>query len=62
MEKINKEELMKKLNLTEEELKKVVGGEVGSDIDDCIKECEKVYNDLADRDCAALCLPWDMNK
>ena len=27
MEKINKEELMKKLNLTEEELEKVAGGE-----------------------------------
>lgn len=26
MEKINKEELMKKLNLTEEELEKVAGG------------------------------------
>ena len=26
MDKINKEELMKKLNLTEEELEKVVGG------------------------------------
>ena len=38
MDKITREELMKKLNLTEEELEKIAGGEVGSDIDDCIKE------------------------
>lgn len=28
MEKINKEELMKKLNLTEEEMEKVAGGDI----------------------------------
>ena len=36
MEKISKEELMKKLNLTEEEMEKVAGG--GSARDDCFSK------------------------
>ena len=39
MEKINKEELMKKLNLTEEELEKVAGAGTASDRRACYQIC-----------------------
>ena len=41
MEKINKEELMKKMNLTEEDLEKVAGG--GWDTA-CLDNCDAEYN------------------
>ena len=44
MEKINKEELMKKLNLTEEELEKVAGGGIG--IPDCNEVKAGIINDI----------------
>ena len=40
MEKINKEELMKKLNLSEEDLTKVAGGESS---DNCILQCNVLF-------------------
>ena len=40
MEKISKEELMEKLNLSEADLKKVAGGEGG---DECLSKCEDDY-------------------
>ena len=39
MEKINKEELMKKLNLTEEELEKIAGGSKTDWDGDCFFNC-----------------------
>ena len=39
MEKINKEELMKKLNLTEEELEKVAGGVNWQCFVACMNKC-----------------------
>ena len=41
MEKINKEELMKSLNLTEEELEKVAGGGYSPNCDDVKADFEK---------------------
>ena len=41
MEKINKEELMKKLNLTEKELEKVPGGASTNSYEDCKAECDR---------------------
>ena len=40
MEKINKEELMKKLNLTEEELEKVAGGTMVNSVASCREYCD----------------------
>ena len=39
MEKINKEELMKKLNLTEEELEKIAGGTTTNAFLICFTQC-----------------------
>ena len=55
MEKINKEELMKKLNLTEEELEKVMGGSSGvcdtDRFEKCLMEC-----DADDKECPERCM------
>ena len=52
MEKINREELMKKLNLTEEEMEKVAGGRLSSfqkcqwpSYEACIANCDAVYEE-----------------
>ena len=50
MEKISKEELMKKLNLTEEEMEKVTGGAVQRI---CFVNCVKEGGDLAE--CSRRC-------
>ena len=41
MEKISKEELMKKLNLSEEELEKVAGGGLS-----CMEACEEAEHEM----------------
>ena len=43
MEKITKDELMKKLNLTEEELEKIAGGGSYSDCAICFKICHERF-------------------
>ena len=60
MEKINKEELMKKLNLTKEDLEKVAGGLGSSACKECIENCEKGSAAEKGKDdpcakCAAVC-------
>ena len=60
MEKINKEELMKKLNLTEEEMEKVAGGLGSSACKECLSNCGKGSATRKDKDdpcakCAAVC-------
>ena len=53
MEKINKEELMKKLNLTEEELEKVAGGSSEKFDFACFSMC--VLEGLSDLECYEWC-------
>ena len=54
MEKINKEELMKKLNLTEEELEKVAGG-TSKEFTDCIAICILYHKLPTTEDCILDC-------
>ena len=55
MEKINKEELMKKLNLTEEELEKVMGGSSGVGDTHCFTNCV-MECDADDNQCPIQCM------
>ena len=55
MEKINKEELMKKLNLTEEELEKVAGGSSGVYDSECFGIC-LMECDADDKECPNRCM------
>ena len=58
MEKVTKEELMKKLNLTEEELEKVAGGLEGLTCKECRENCNKnnhVQDSKDKTNCEAMC-------
>ena len=53
MESINREELLKMVNLSEEDLDKITGGEYAY-ITDCLKACFTAENP---QECANNCIP-----
>ena len=58
MEKINKEELMKKLNLTDEELEMVTGGSA-TEFKECVSYCTThsmlIHSERTPDECVSMC-------